>query len=217
MQSVSSMKNTIITTLINVGVHVDIGLAEAIDLACNRIYFEDVMIQLDEALHSPLDKTNKISYNKDVTNQYTQYEEDTHMLATVAEHILIDDIKEKWYKVVDFSTIPDSSFKSYPHGYVFDEEKSVKWNREELERVNAEYHNERDRLRRAYSDLYNEANDLTLKYIMQETRMNVDQAKILWLYVDREYHHDLYELFEKLDEFIDLHNDIAKADKEENR
>ncbi len=134
------------------------------------------------------------------------------MLAKVTETISIEDLKYKWDKVSRFSSRPDPErFPIYPKDFVFDEDKSVKWNREERDRANEAVRIEKERLRKVHSDLEEEATDISLKYIMQEAHMNEKQASLLWSYVFEEYHSYMNDVFSNLDELIELHNEIVNA------
>jgi anaerobic ribonucleoside-triphosphate reductase len=66
---------------------------------------------------------------------------------------------------------------------VFDEDKSVKWNREEVIRVNNEYKAEEDRLREIRNQSIDDARYKIYKHIAQETNLSIAQASVFWNYV----------------------------------
>lgn len=71
-----------------------------------------------------------------------------------------EDIQDTFYKMNQMSCKP--SLKKVPNDYITDENRSVKWNREQVEKNHKEYHNEVARLNTAknkarddvYQDIY---------------------------------------------------------------
>lgn len=80
--------------------------------------------------------------------------------------------------------------KSYPLGYIFDEEKSVKWNREEVIRVNDEIREHNYNLREQRLEAIGEAENSILNYLKNEYS-TISRKKIEAL-----YHHIYNEIFE---------------------
>ena len=95
---------------------------------------------------------------------------------------------------------------------VIDEEKSVKWNNEEVDRRNAAYEEERKRLKEAINKKYEEVVDTILEYIVQDTNLTKQKAKLIWDYAWEEHHSEGYAstlsyIFYSL---LDLIKDILK-------
>ena len=65
-------------------------------------------------------------------------------------------------------------------GHIFDEDKSVKWNRQEVERVNNEYQEEVNRLENVRGEALVDATKYAYKYITQETGQSEEKAKVFW-------------------------------------
>ena len=71
-----------------------------------------------------------------------------------------EDIQDDFYRMEQMSCKP--SFKKIPKDYITDENRSVKWNREQVEKNHKEYHNEVAKLNTAknkarndiYQDIY---------------------------------------------------------------
>ena len=63
-------------------------------------------------------------------------------------------------------------------GHIFDEDKSVKWNRQEVERVNNEYQEEVNRLENVRGEALVDATKYAYKYITQETGLSEEKAKV---------------------------------------
>lgn len=128
----------------------------------------------------------------------------------------IEDIRNKFEAAAKMPTVPDKGrFAKYLENHVFDEDRSVKWNREEFIRRNTEYNNEITRLRKERSAAENEGHNLAKKYITDRTSMNDKQASIYWSYIWYEHYSSFDDLFQYLDEMVDLYNEIDKAGKED--
>lgn len=72
--------------------------------------------------------------------------------------------------------------KRFPKGYVFDENKSVKWNAEEVIRNNEAVQKEVSELQRNRSAAINSATSEIVKLIVREFdyKINENQAYIIW-------------------------------------
>lgn len=76
-------------------------------------------------------------------------------------------------KLVEARALPRSSCKVIlPPGHVIDEDKSVKWNRAEVERLNAECREEDILLRKAKYDAEIEAINYAGRYLAQEYKLS---------------------------------------------
>lgn len=124
--------------------------------------------------------------------------------------ISIKELKDSWDEVVNFSTIPD--MKTYSDWHVFDENKSVKWNREEVERHNREYKEEQERLNKEHQELKQNTRNKIIMYILENsfTIKKEEQALRLWNYI---YFHPSYKPIDDLDNMIELIDDIYSMDK----
>ena len=80
--------------------------------------------------------------------------------------------------------------KTYPLSHIFDEEKSVKWNREEVLRVNEKITEHNSRIRELRFRALNEAEKNILNYLANEY-YTISRKKIEAL-----YHHIYNEIFE---------------------
>lgn len=100
----------------------------------------------------------------------------------------------------------------YKEGHVFDEDKSVKWNKEEVARRNNLYLEDDNRVKQERRDAFNKANERAISYVMQETGLNRDKASAILNYVWERYHSYLHDIWCELDELIILVNRIRKED-----
>lgn len=103
----------------------------------------------------------------------------------------------------DFSCKP--TYKKYKEGTIFDKDKSVKWNREEVAKRNLLYNDEVKNLNRQKNQMYTELINLIKRYITQETKVSDKQATKIWNYVYEEYHsYGLTECINHLDDLLEL-------------
>ena len=121
----------------------------------------------------------------------------------------LEDYKDELYDLVHFSTKPKEPFKIYPENYVFDEDKSVKWNREQVKIKNEEYTLEKIRLEELEEQtkdkltediakmLYNITDD---GYLRNEIFLSVSQLKLIVKYAIEytENNYDPYNIFNSI-------------------
>ena len=97
------------------------------------------------------------------------------------------------------------SCKKYKEGTIFDEEKSVRWNREEVDRRNNLHQEEVKRLNREKNQMYEKLVNLIYQYIIQETKVSKERAAKIYNYLYEEYHsYGLTECINHLDDLLDL-------------
>ena len=102
-----------------------------------------------------------------------------------------------------------SNISTYKEDYVFDEDKSVKWNREEVARRNAAYEEDTKRYRAAREAAYADAENATKMYIMERTGLSKKKASILFDYAYEEYRSlSINEMLIMLDSLVDLYNKL---------
>ena len=102
-----------------------------------------------------------------------------------------------------FSCKPKSN--KYKIGSVLDEDKSVKWNREEVERLNKIHDDEVKELNRHKNELYVGLVKAIKMYIIQETNVSEKQADKIYNYLCNTYHsYGLRECLNQLDDLLDL-------------
>lgn len=95
--------------------------------------------------------------------------------------------------------------RKYKIGEVFDDDKSVRWNREEVERRNKLHEEEAKRLNTEKNRLLIEWIDAVYIYIMQETKVKKEKAKDIYNYLYTEYHsYGLTEVLNHLDDLLYL-------------
>ena len=114
-----------------------------------------------------------------------------------------EEAKEELKKAWNLPEIP--SFKKLKIGTIIDEDKSVKWNREEVERINKEYDEEVTRLRNQQQWAINQVEKQIYELIAECTGISIEKAPKVWSMVYAEHHSGgLYEIFGALDEMCDF-------------
>ena len=110
------------------------------------------------------------------------------------------DMAKEYYK---FSCKP--KFCKYKDSTVFDEDKSVKWNREEVERLNKLHDDEVKSLNTQKNKLLVNFIRNVKTYIVQETNVTEVQANKIYEYLCNEYHdYGFEECLNHLDDLLDL-------------
>ena len=107
--------------------------------------------------------------------------------------------------------------KKFPKGYVFDEDKSVRWNAEEVARNNESVQKEVSELQRNRSAAINAATSEIVKLIIHEFcgKINEKQAYIIWtLAYEKGHAYGCPEIKIHLEELIGTFKDfIAKGEQ----
>lgn len=114
---------------------------------------------------------------------------------------------EKLYDMAEkynsFSCKPTG--RKYKIDEVFDDEKSVRWNREEVERRNKLYEEEVKRLNTEKNKMFCEWVYSVKYYIMQETKVKQKKADKIYEYLYREHHsYGLFNVINHLDDLLEL-------------
>lgn len=119
------------------------------------------------------------------------------------EHTSIETLYEMAEQYIEFSCKPKSC--KYKVGTILDEDKSVKWNKEEVERLNTIYEAEVRELNKRKNQLYIELVNAIQEYIIQETKVNTKQAGKIYNYLYNEHHaYGLNGVLDHLDDLLDL-------------
>lgn len=103
--------------------------------------------------------------------------------------------------------------KNLKYGYVFDEEKSVKWNAEQVEKYNSARNKEAFELQQNRNIAINEAADEICKLIVIEfyNKINVEQARVIYDMAYEDGHAFGYtEIRSVLGELIDKFKDFVE-------
>lgn len=114
---------------------------------------------------------------------------------------------EKDVRYVEFSCKPKN--KKYSPGTVFDEDKSVKWNREELDRRNNLHEQEVKNLNTTKNKMRDSLIKDIKRYIAQETKVSDEKATQIYNYLyDQVLHKQIGEKLCVLGELIDELDDL---------
>jgi hypothetical protein len=113
----------------------------------------------------------------------------------------IKDYYDDLYDVYHMSIMPNSNlFKIYSEYYVFDEDKSVKWNKEQVKLKNEEYEQEKERLIKLRDKEWQELSNKIARRLLEtsqvwypdEIKLSIEQLNLIVLYA-MEYAPNNYE------------------------
>lgn len=132
----------------------------------------------------------------------------------------INVILESWemfYK--NFSCKPDEKeFPKYNSGDIIDEDKSVKWNREEIERrinVRAEEVKRLQTLRNKIDNLYEKT---AIKVLAKQYKISIKEAGILWRKAYEDDHSfGVKSVYDTFVELADMYEELRKAANEKSK
>lgn len=120
----------------------------------------------------------------------------------------LEQIKNR-YNTGDYnSRVPYPRSNGWKEGHIFDEDKSVKWNREEVARKNQEIKDAKVAHRNDQNRLWNELHNDVINALMEEYRIPKMAAEKIEGHVYGEYHSIMSDYFYHLGEFSDLIRDI---------
>lgn len=123
----------------------------------------------------------------------------------------LDEIRAQYEHASAMSVTPREGFMRPKDGAILDEEKSVRWNREEVQRLRKEYSDEAARLSRARGKAINEAVGNAIQWIAENGGFTERQAAVIWNFVYERYHAYMGDVFNNLDEYMDFVNNIIKC------
>lgn len=114
------------------------------------------------------------------------------------------DIGQKYEAMENMGCKP-YGFKRIPSNFVFDEDKSVKWNKEQAQKNNDDYDNEVKRLNQEKMKRRDEIYEEIYKTIQEEVGFGISEKKAakIWAYAyDRGHSAGWYEIIANLEEFV---------------
>ena len=114
-----------------------------------------------------------------------------------------DKISNDYDKACMMSCRPGDDFRKVKVGDVIDEEKSVRWNREEVERLRLAYDEEVKRLNCEKNAAIVAVTDRAVKLIAYEADISEEKARLVWDFVYKRGH-AYGEMFNMLDDYIGL-------------
>lgn len=134
----------------------------------------------------------------------------------------------EWFEKIDkMSAFPDhEKFAMYKEGHVFDEEKSVKWNREEVKRKNKEYKEELKRLIKEHKEEFDLAKDTVISLIADKLKTILPGADAELIHPDnlkkkadlifanaweKRHSYGMHEVLTEVEELVDFIDDFMKV------
>lgn len=120
-------------------------------------------------------------------------------------------IHEKWEKTINMSCKP--AFSKVKENHVFDEDKSVKWNREQVIRNNERYEQEVQRLNTEKNKARDAVYEDIYLYIQKQVghHLSKEKAKQIWNYIYRRANNNIDALLVVQEMSELLHNIMTPA------
>lgn len=114
---------------------------------------------------------------------------------------------------LEYSCTPDAEkFPKVKEGDILDEEKSVRWNREEVERLRNARAEEVKRLNREKAEINKLYTDGLVKRLAKENHITVDEAKIIWSKAyDMEHSSGVRACVSEFGELVDMYDALKNA------
>ena len=110
-----------------------------------------------------------------------------------------------------FNSEPSGSFKKFSSNHIIDEDQTVRWNREEVARLNAEYDEEEKRLKDVKFDARYEFLTALFKSLASEHEISVCEAETIWSYAYGKCHSYGYnDVLCEFEDAAELYNDLRK-------
>ena len=119
-----------------------------------------------------------------------------------------EQVEKDYIAAQNMSCKPGENFRKVKTGDVIDEERSVRWNREEVERLKEAYAEEVKRLNREKNKNVNKVTDRIISLIAKDASISKEKACVLWNFVF-ERHHAYGDIFSVLQDYIDLADALA--------
>ena len=121
--------------------------------------------------------------------------------------IKLDEVKWLWEKYLKFNTKSDQ--KKFEYGHVFDENMSVKWNREQVDIKNEEIDILEEKLREESIRLKKIAHDKTIKYIVNRLNdKSPSKAEKILSFAIEEKHQYVDDAIEYIDTVVNFVNEL---------
>lgn len=118
----------------------------------------------------------------------------------------LDELRIEYQKVCEMSCVP-ANIKKVPLGHIFDEDKSVKWNIEQVEINNRNYYEEVIKLKSERSECMNVVLEDIYTAIQEDMSCEIsrEQAEIIWCYAyDMGHSGGVYDIFSYLSDLMEF-------------
>lgn len=130
-----------------------------------------------------------------------------------------DDIQREFDQVNEMSCKP-VGLQKYKAGHIFDEDMSVKWNRDKLEEENKKFKDEVSRLNTAKNKALLAVHELVYQKIQDDVGHNLSRSaaeKIFNYAYDDKHTYGFYAVRQELESLIELVSEILKEQKQMRR
>lgn len=116
----------------------------------------------------------------------------------------------------ELASLPSTSIKKFPDNFIFDEDKTVKWNREEVKRRNSDIASEKEKIKQRARDIISEARDEIIHYLMDDYGFTEKVASVIFKKAEEDGHScGFCEVLSYANSYGDFTQDLFDAEKEE--
>lgn len=122
----------------------------------------------------------------------------------------LEDIRKDYNDGVYVSKLKYPTAKKFPEGYIFDEDKSVKWNKEEVQRRNQEIADQYSAYRAENARLNNNLGDDVMNALVAEYGFSREQVLKIWGYAYNEKHSVMNDVFNFVTELADFYEEMVR-------
>lgn len=128
--------------------------------------------------------------------------------------------ESSYKKLVDlegqFLSLPPIQGKRFPDGHIFDENKTVKWNREEVKKKNAEVESQKKEREKVEQAIIQAARDEIIHYLMDDFGFTEDVAAIIFNKSNEKGHSSGFcEVLSYANSFGEFAQELFEAEKKE--
>ena len=115
----------------------------------------------------------------------------------------------------NFCCKPDRDIFPYPKaGTILDEEKSVRWNREEVERLRIEFGEEVKRLNKLKTEISKAYEDQIIRMLAKKYKITIAEAEIIYSYsYDKGHSGGVRDVIIIFGEFVDTYSQLKDLKK----
>jgi len=128
--------------------------------------------------------------------------------------ITIDVIKSNWKSGAYKNKLPYPNKTKYKEWHVFDENKTVKWNKEEVVRQNVIIDEEKEQYQKESNYWQCQLNDDVIKALVNSYDFNKAQAEKIWNFAYNEKHGNMNDVFYYVEEIADFIESVMQLSEE---
>lgn len=127
---------------------------------------------------------------------------------------IIDDLIRLFDEYYEEKSKAKHNAPKYKEGHIFDEDKSVKWNREELSRVNTLIDTDNKAKQKEHFKNAKNIYEQIISKITEEYKINRKVAEIIYRRAEADGSESVYHMCCRISDFVELYDQFMEATKE---